>query len=183
MACSVLCLCPSLSAGAPAAGKAPAVSNSAAVANAPKPGSELGTGPMVITSATFSTDRQAGTALFEGTVAAKNNDVTLHADKMLVYYAEGGDVTRIDSTGHVSFATKDGTITSDYSVYYADDKRLVFTGEPKAVEGSSVVTGKEIVYYIDKEKYNVKGSKVLFVGKRKETQQQPQAQPQQPPQK
>ena len=168
-----MALCLIAMAGTSPAAATGGVANTTAVTNTPKPGAELGTGPMVITAESFTADRETGTALFDVSVTAKNNDVTLHADKMLVYYAEGGDVTKIDSSGHVSFATKEGTITSDFSVYYADEKKMVFTGGPKAVEGSSVVTGTEIVYYIDQEKYKVKNSKVLFEGKKKKAQSPP----------
>lgn len=139
------------------------------VAAKPKvgPASGLGSGPMVITSSSLTANRESGTAIFEGSVVAKNNDVTIRSDYMLVKYAEGGDVTSIESTGNVSFVTKSGAITSDHATYYAADKKLVFSGSPRAVEGSSVVTGQEITYYIEQEKYTVKDSKVLFEGKRK----------------
>lgn len=128
--------------------------------------SELGSGPMVITSTSLMANRDAGTALFEGSVIAKNNDVTIHSDKMLVYYADGGAVTRIDSTGNVHFVTKTGSVDSELAVYYADQKKIIFTGNPRAVEGSNIVTGTEIIYFVELEKYSVKNSKVLFEGKK-----------------
>lgn len=137
------------------------------ITNTPTAKSVLGSGPMVITSASMTANRAESTAVFEGGVVAKNNDVTIHADNMLVKYAEGGDVTSIESTGNVSFVTPNGAITSDTATYYAADKKLVFTGSPKAIQGASVVTGTEITYFIELEKYIVKNSKVLFEGKKK----------------
>jgi lipopolysaccharide export system protein LptA len=59
-------------------------------------------GPVVITSDMLTANNKAHTALFEKSVIAKTTDMTIYADRMLVYYQEGtGDVTRIDSEGNV----------------------------------------------------------------------------------
>ena len=64
-------------------------------------------GPILITSQTLLSDNKARTALFEGSVVAKTENMTLYSDKMLVYYAEGsGNVTKIDAEGSVKLVKK-----------------------------------------------------------------------------
>ena len=64
-------------------------------------------GPIVITSQTLLSDNKARTALFEGSVVAKTENMTLYSDKMLVYYAEEtGNVTKIDAEGSVKLVKK-----------------------------------------------------------------------------
>ena len=45
-------------------------------------------GQIVITSQTLLSDNKARNALFEGSVVAKTENMTLYSDKMLVYYEE-----------------------------------------------------------------------------------------------
>ena len=99
-------------------------------------------GPINITSETLTADNKARTALFEGNVVAKTTDMTIYSDKMLVFYKEGsGDVTKIESTGNVRLLKGTRLITSQNAVYYADEDKVVFTGEPRAMDGENVVTG------------------------------------------
>ena len=64
-------------------------------------------GPILITSQTLLSDDKARTALFEGSVVAKTENMTIYSDKMLVYYAEGtGNVTKIVAEGSVKLVKK-----------------------------------------------------------------------------
>ncbi len=124
-------------------------------------------GPINITSETLTSDNKAHTALFEGKVVAKTSEMTIYADKMLVYYKEGsGDVTKIDSTGNVRLLKGGRLITSQAAVYYADDDKVVFTGEPRAEDGENVVTGETMTYYISQDRSYVEKSKVFLKNKK-----------------
>jgi lipopolysaccharide export system protein LptA len=125
-------------------------------------------GPITITSEMLTADNQAHTALFEQSVIARTTDMTMYADRMLVYYDEGtGDVTRIDASGTVKVIKGNRVITSREAVYFADGGKVIFTGEPKAVEGENVVTGKKITYLMNEDRFLVESSKV-FLTKKKE---------------
>jgi lipopolysaccharide export system protein LptA len=124
------------------------------------------TGPITVTSETLTNDNQHHTALFEKNVVAKTTDMTIYADRMLVYYNEqGGDVTRIDATGNVKVYKDTRLITSEAAVYYADEDKVVFTGEPRAVDGDNVVTGSVITYYVKDDRSVVEHSKVILKNK------------------
>ena len=126
-------------------------------------------GPITITSDMLTADNQARTALFEKSVIARTTEMTIYADRMLVQYDKNtGNVARIDATGAVKVATTNRVITSADAVYYAGEEKIVFTGEPKAVEGQNVVTGKKMTYLMNEDRFLVEGSKVFLTDKKEQ---------------
>ncbi len=125
-------------------------------------------GPINITSETLTSDNKAHTALFEKNVVAKTTDLTIYSDKMLVYYKEdGGAVTKIEATGNVKVLKGTKIITAKSAIYYAEgEERVVFTGEPRAMDGENVVTGTTIIYLMDTDRYHVENSKVTLKSKK-----------------
>ncbi|HET6516413.1 MAG TPA: LptA/OstA family protein [Thermodesulfovibrionales bacterium] len=119
-------------------------------------------GPVVITSSSLTADNKAHTALFEGTVVAKSDDMTISSDRMLVTYTEGGAITRIDAEGNVKLIRSERVITADAATYFADEEKVVFTGEPRAAEGGNVVTGTKMIYLMKEDRSIVENSKVFI---------------------
>ena len=119
-------------------------------------------GPVVITSSTLTADNKARTALFEGSVVAKTETMTIFSKKMLVSYTEGGRITKIEATGDVKVIKGERVITSDEATYFADEEKVVFTGQPKAVEGPNLVTGTKIIYMMKDDRSLVENSKVFM---------------------
>jgi lipopolysaccharide export system protein LptA len=120
-------------------------------------------GPITITSEMLTADDQTHTALFENSVVAKTTDMTIYADRMLVYYnKDTGNVTK----GAVKVIKANRIITSSEATYYAEGEKVIFTGKPRALEGENVVTGSKMTYFLDKDRYLVEDSKV-FLKKRK----------------
>lgn len=123
-------------------------------------------GPIVITSEKLTADNAAHTALFERSVVARTKEMTVHADKMLVYSnKDSGDVTRIDASGNVQLIKGNRVVTSQEAVYFADEDKVVFTGEPKAVEDGNIITGKKMTYLMNEDRFFVEGSKVFLTKK------------------
>lgn len=124
-------------------------------------------GPIVITSETLTVDNEAHTALFEKSVVARTPDSTLYADKMLVHYhSETGDITKIEAEGHIRLVKDSRAIISNEATYYAGEEKIIFTGEPRAVEGENLVTGKKITYFLNDDRFLVEDSKVFLKKKR-----------------
>ena len=125
-------------------------------------------GPITIHSQRLMADNQAGTGLFEVSVVARTPDMTIYTDKMLVTYEKNtGNVKRIDASGRVKFIKEGRVITSQEATYYADGEKVVFTGEPRAVQGENVVTGTKMTYFLNDDRFFVEDSKV-FLTKKKE---------------
>jgi len=53
-------------------------------------------------------------------------------------------------------------ITADKAVYYADEAKVVFSGNPRAMDGENVVTGSVMTYFIDEDRSIVENSKVYL---------------------
>ena len=124
-------------------------------------------GPITITSETLTADNKAHTALFEKSVVAKTTDLTIQADIMLVFYKEdGGDVTKIEATGNVRVLREARIITSKAAIYYAGEEKVLFTGEPRAMDGDNVVSGTKIIYFIDDDRFFVENSRVILKSKK-----------------
>jgi lipopolysaccharide export system protein LptA len=124
-------------------------------------------GPIVITSEKLKADNKARTALFERSVVARSTDLTIYADTMLVHYEEGsGNVTQIDAGGQVKVTKESRVITSREAVYYAAEEKVVFTGDPRAVEGENVVTGRTMTYLMNEDLFLVEDSKVFLKNKK-----------------
>ena len=119
-------------------------------------------GPVVITSSTLTADNKARTALFEGSVVAKTETMTISSDKMRVHHTEGGRITKIEAGGNVKLIKGERVITSDEATYFADEEKVVFTGQPKAVEGNNMVTGTKMIYLMKDDRSIVENSKVFM---------------------
>lgn len=122
--------------------------------------------PIVITSQSLIADNRAKTALFEGTVIAKKGEITLFADKMLVYYSEEkGDssIKKIEAEGNIKLVRDKRVITSRFASYFAEpDEKIVFTGEPVASDGENVIKGTKMIYFVKDDRSVVENSKVFL---------------------
>ena len=123
-------------------------------------------GPVTITSSTLTVDNKAHTALFEGSVIAKTEEMTMYADRMTVSYTEGSAISRIDATGRVKVVKGERLITAAAATYFAAEEKVVFTGDPRAAEEGNVVSGSKITYLIKEDRSIVENSKV-FIEKQK----------------
>lgn len=131
--------------------------------------------PTVITSQNLIADNKAKTALFEGSVVAKKGEMTLFADKMLVYYSEekgSSNIKKIEAEGNVKVIKGERVVTSKYATYFAEpEEKIIFTGEPRASEGENVVTGTKMTNFMKDDRSIVENSKVFLVDKDQKGQQ------------
>ncbi|MBI5058098.1 MAG: hypothetical protein HZB61_15920 [Nitrospirae bacterium] len=122
--------------------------------------------PVVITSQTLTADSKSNTAVFEGSVVAKTNDITIYSDKMTVFYNNTeSKINRIEASGNVRVIKKERAIFSDEAVYLEEEKKIIFKGNPKAVEGENIITGTEIIFFLKDDRAVVEGSKVILQNK------------------
>lgn len=128
--------------------------------------------PIIITSKSLINDSKAKTATFEGNVVAHKGQVTLYADKMIVYYEDeqkGGNIKMIEAIGNVKLIKADRVITAHKATYYPEpEERVIFTGQPRATEGKNLVTGEKITYFMKDDRSLVEKSKVYLKEKKTE---------------
>jgi lipopolysaccharide export system protein LptA len=110
--------------------------------------------PINIKSNELVTDNKGKTAIFTGKVVAKQGNVTIFSDKLIVYYGENqGEVDKIEADGNVRIVQENRTGLSAHAVYESKEGRITLTGNnPRVSQGTDVVTGKIITYYIDEDR-------------------------------
>jgi len=119
--------------------------------------------PIVITSQTLTTESNNKTAVFEGSVVATKEDLTIYSDKMTVFYDNSENkIRKIYAVGNVKAHKNERVIFSDEATYMEDEKKIIFTGNPRAVEGENVVSGTQITFYLEDERAYVEGSRVIL---------------------
>ncbi|MBI5739288.1 MAG: hypothetical protein HZA16_01095 [Nitrospirae bacterium] len=129
---------------------------------------KAGKKPVVITSRTLTADSKNNTAVFEGSVIAKTEDVTIYSDKMTVFYDNSeSKIKQIEAAGNVKVHSKERAIFSDEAIYLDEERKIIFRGNPKAVEGENVITGTQIIFFINDDRAVVEGSRVILQNRQK----------------
>lgn len=118
--------------------------------------------PVVITASTLTADNKANTAVFEGSVIAKADDMTIYSDRMTAYYSDAGTITKIEAEGHVKVLKGEKVITADAAAYLAADNKVIFSGQPKALQSGNMISGTRMIYLIKEDRFFVENSKIFI---------------------
>jgi lipopolysaccharide export system protein LptA len=130
---------------------------------------ETGAKKIVITSKSLITDNKNSTALFEGSVVAIADSVTIYSDSMKVSYSSAESrVVEIHAAGNVRAHNNGKAIFSQEATYSANEGKITFTGSPKVVDGENIITGSKIVYFIKDDRAVVEDSRVILKSSKKE---------------
>ncbi len=102
--------------------------------------------------------------LFTGNVDARQADVRIQADKLTVYYtaAENGnkqEVKRLRCEGNVEITKGEWLGTGKTMNYFAKERKVILSGDAKAWQGTNLITGNTIVYYLDEGRSEVIGER------------------------
>jgi lipopolysaccharide export system protein LptA len=121
--------------------------------------------PITIKSNDLSADNKGKTAIFSGKVVAKQGDITIFCDKMMVYYGNTqGDVDKIEADGNVRVVQENRTGSAAHAVYESRQGKITLTGgNPKVMQGTDTVSGEIITYFIDDQRSSVSGGRVEAV--------------------
>lgn len=157
-------------------------------AAAPKPAEKVAAPrpPVQISSDKAEYFNKEGSVAFTGNVVVVQEDSTMTADRMDVYFdqpaptpgapAEGigapanaRRISRIVAQDKVSFrqvdpeTKKERYATGDKGVYEVDQRTVTMSGSPRLWEGKNVIIGEEMVFYLEEKKVVVKGKVNLTV--------------------
>ncbi|WP_373503982.1 LptA/OstA family protein [Aestuariivirga sp.] len=107
-------------------------------------------------------------AIFRGNVDATRGDTNLKSDDLTVLYADvkqpdgttKTDATKLDAKGNVTIKTPRETITGDWARFDVQANKLVVGGNVKLVQGSTVLTGKELNADLNTDKIQMTGGRV-----------------------
>jgi lipopolysaccharide export system protein LptA len=102
--------------------------------------------------------------LFKGNVDAAQADVRIRSDEMTVFYtsAEEGnkqEVKRLKCIGNVEITKGEWLGTGKIMNYLAKERKVILSGDAKAWQGTNLVSGNTIIYFLDEGRSEVVGSR------------------------
>jgi lipopolysaccharide export system protein LptA len=124
-------------------------------------------GPISISSDRLEADDAAGVIQFIGSVAARQNSLTLTCDRMKVFYlppsagrkeaeslplASGGrEIDRVEGFGRVKMVDGPNQAVGDRALYLPQStpRRLILTGNARVWQNRDSLTGHRITYFLD----------------------------------
>jgi lipopolysaccharide export system protein LptA len=116
--------------------------------------------PIDITSDTVEADQKTNTVTFKGNVIAKQEDTTLYANTVIIIYDQNTKkLKEIIATGNVKVTQLDRRATGQKATFDQDKNKIVLDGEAVIREGSNVIRGERITFYVDEERSVVEGGK------------------------
>jgi len=65
----------------------------------------------------------------------------------------------------VTVNKEERALFSEEAIYLEGDKKIIFTGNPKAVDGENVISGTQIIFYLSDDRAEVQGSRVVLQNK------------------
>jgi lipopolysaccharide export system protein LptA len=114
--------------------------------------------PLKIKSDALHADNEKKTATFEGKVVARQGDLTLYADRLVISYsADGHELSRVEAFGNVRILQGTRQATGSHAVYEPKEARILLDGSPRVMQGGDLITGKLITYYVNEQKSVVTG--------------------------
>lgn len=116
--------------------------------------------PIDITSDTVEADGKQNTATFKGNVVAKQEDVTLYANTLLIIYdPDTKKLKEIVATGNVKVVQMDRRATGQKVTFDQDKNKVVLDGDAVVREGTNVIRGERITFYVEEERSIVEPTK------------------------
>jgi lipopolysaccharide export system protein LptA len=116
--------------------------------------------PIDITSDTVEGDQKQNTVTFKGNVVAKQEEMTLYANTLVVVYNPNTKTLKeIVATGNVKVVQLDRRATGQKVTFDQDENKVVLDGDAVIREGANVIRGERITFYVDEERSVVEGGK------------------------
>jgi lipopolysaccharide export system protein LptA len=108
-------------------------------------------------------DNEKRTADFSGNVVAHQEETTIEADRLMIYYKESGGesaeaLEKIVATGNVRIQFENGLAETPEAVYNMETRTFVLTGAgSRVISGNSSISGEKITLRRDDGKVTVEG--------------------------
>ena len=116
--------------------------------------------PIDITSDTVEADQKTNKVTFKGNVVAKQEDTTLYANTLTITYDPNTKkLKEIIAVGNVKVVQLDRRATGQKATFDQDKNKVVLDGDAVVREGTNVIRGERIIFYVDEERSVVEGGK------------------------
>ena len=114
--------------------------------------------PIDIRSDSLEADDAKRQVRFLGNVVARQGDLTIYAQEVAIFYAEGaGEIDRIEAYGDVRIVQGDKVATGRQGVFFNREGKIVLTGSPRLNQGENHITGAEVTVFLNEERSVVRG--------------------------
>ncbi len=111
--------------------------------------------PLTIKSDRMEVMEKQNIVVFSGHVVAQKKDLTIYADRLIVYYAKKDKhrkVQKIVAVGHVKIKKGDWIANAGKAVYFKDQERIVLEDNPQVWQGENTIRGDRIIYFINENR-------------------------------
>lgn len=105
-------------------------------------------------------------AIFSGNVIAVQGKMNLHSDRMVVFYKNGGQkqkgessITKIETEGNVKLLVPDREANSDKGVYDVKSSLVTLSGNVVLKKDGNTLAGEKFVYDVSKRTSKMSGGK------------------------
>ncbi|NOQ45371.1 MAG: lipopolysaccharide transport periplasmic protein LptA [Desulfobulbaceae bacterium] len=124
--------------------------------------------PIHIEADRMISQEQDNTVLFLGNVDASQGDIIIRSEEMTVYYTQDdkkkgqqgtSQVKKLICKKNVEISQGDWLGTGQRMDYFANERKVVLSGDAKAWQGQNMVSGKTIIYYLDEKRSIVEQDK------------------------
>jgi lipopolysaccharide export system protein LptA len=121
---------------------------------------ELGSRPIDVSADRLSADSVRNIVVFEGSVVARQADVTLYADRIQADYSRVvGAIDRIEATGNVRFVQEGREARSPRATFYNLEQRIVLSGGATLRQDQNTVQGETLTIFLRENRSVVTGGK------------------------
>ncbi len=124
------------------------------------PAAEMGRNdqPIQIKSSELSTDSASSTATFSGKVVARQGDVTIYCNKLVIYYSDKEkEVDKVEAFGNVRIIQGNRTGQAGHALYENKAGKIILDENPRVYQGEDFVAGDTITYFLDTQRSVVTG--------------------------
>ncbi|MGB9629024.1 MAG: lipopolysaccharide transport periplasmic protein LptA [Thermodesulfobacteriota bacterium] len=116
--------------------------------------------PIDISSDSVEADQKKNTVTFKGNVVAKQEDITLYANTLVITYDPNTkQLKEITAIGNVKVVQRERRATGQKATFHQDENKVVLDGEAVVREGENVIRGEKITFYVNEERSVVEGGK------------------------
>jgi lipopolysaccharide export system protein LptA len=116
--------------------------------------------PINIDSDRLEADQKTNTITYKGNVIAKQEDVTLYANMLVISYdPDTKKLKEIVATGNVKVVQLDRRATGQKVTFDQDKNKVVLDGDAVVREGTNVIRGERITFYVEEERSVVEPGK------------------------
>lgn len=135
----------------------------AGAAEVPLSSWKTGSEPLQIDARSMDLKGQENVVVFQGEVAARQGELTLHADRVQVAAdPKTRELRTVEATGNVRLRKGEIVASGDRAEYDAVKGVAVLTGSPKVWRGKDVVSGERITLHLAEDRSVVEGAKAVI---------------------